>query len=48
MVFENGSVEIQDFESVYHHRPTRLMLFTPHGIEYLPELFNRTVIQNSD
>lgn len=35
MVFENGSVELEDFESVVHYRPTRLMLFTPSGTENL-------------
>lgn len=32
MVYENGSVELQDIDNVLSHRPTRLILFTPSGI----------------
>lgn len=35
MVFENGSVELEDFRSMIHYHPTRLMLFTPSGTELL-------------
>lgn len=35
MVFENGSVELEDFRSVEHYRSTRLMLFAPSGTEHL-------------
>lgn len=35
-VFENGSVELEDWNGALSHRPTRLILFTPSGIKPLP------------
>lgn len=36
MVYENGSVELEDFDGMLSHQPTRLILFTPSGITHLP------------
>lgn len=35
-VFKDGSVEVQDFDGLPSHCPTKLILFTPSGIEHLP------------
>lgn len=36
IVFENGSVELEDMDNDLTHRPTRFILFTPSGMKYVP------------
>lgn len=46
MVFENGTVELEDFDNFNHHRPTRLILFTPSGIAF-PQIFREYKLTTS-
>lgn len=55
MVFENGSVEMEDWNGCHPYSPTRLVLFTPSGIKSLPvreyKLITKgrsALLQNSD
>lgn len=36
MVYEDGSVELEDWDGSLSNRLTRLRLYTPSGIKHLP------------